>query len=144
MSTRHIEQQIDRLVRQEILANQTYLVETLLAKSDPHWIEHIENFYDESTEAVEEYLAYETEIDPETWSELDTFERHDLAIKHGFEACPHEIFEWWLVSDWLANKLSEFEEPILRTEYGTWWGRTTTGQAIKLDDVMRRIVKTIT
>ncbi|WP_282775476.1 hypothetical protein [Phaeodactylibacter xiamenensis] len=54
---------------------------------------------------------------------------------------PQDISEWWLVSDWLDGKLREFEQPVLEMEYGTWWGRTTTGQAIKMDYVIRKIVE---
>src|SRR5579864_5766786 len=50
-----------------------------------------------------------------------------------------EIYEWWIVSDWLAEKLKKQGEPILDNNYGTWWGRTTTGQAIFLDEVIEDI-----
>ena len=50
-----------------------------------------------------------------------------------------EIYEWWVVSDWLVKKLQERGEPILENIYGTWWGRTTTGQAILLDAVIEDI-----
>lgn len=52
-----------------------------------------------------------------------------------------EIFEWWLISDWLAAKLKERKEPILENDFGTWWGRTCTGQAIKMDSVIIQIVR---
>ena len=44
-----------------------------------------------------------------------------------------EVFEHWLCSDWLIRKLKEQDEPILETDFETWWGRTCTGQAIYLD-----------
>jgi hypothetical protein len=50
-----------------------------------------------------------------------------------------EIFEWWIVSDWMANKLEEKGESILKNDYGTWWGRSCTGQSIILDYVIERI-----
>lgn len=51
-----------------------------------------------------------------------------------------EVFEHWLVSDWLADKLEERGERVLRDFFGlTVWGRTTTGQAIRLDHVIERI-----
>jgi len=50
-----------------------------------------------------------------------------------------EIFEWWLVSDWLAEKLEEKGKPVLKNEYGTYWGRTATGQALFLDGVISQI-----
>lgn len=45
-----------------------------------------------------------------------------------------EIYEWWPVEDsYLAEQLKEIGEPILDNNYGTWWGRTCTGQCIELD-----------
>jgi hypothetical protein len=132
---------IEQLVSREIYLNQSHLVEDLILKPNPDWIEYIENYYDESSEAVDEYLTCETDIEEATWQELDVHERLDLAREVGFEPSPQDIFEWWLVSDWLAEKLQEFEQPVLTTDYGAWWGRTCTGQAIKMDYVIRKIVE---
>ena len=44
-----------------------------------------------------------------------------------------EVFEHWLVSDWLLERLEELGHPILKTNFESWWGRCTTGQAICLD-----------
>ena len=54
---------------------------------------------------------------------------------------PQEIYEWWICSDWLIEKLRERGEPILSNNYGDWWGRTCTGQAIKLDHIIDRIIE---
>ena len=51
----------------------------------------------------------------------------------------NEIFEWWSCTDWLIEKLAKKNEPILRTDYGDYWGRTCTGQAIRLDRVIEDI-----
>jgi len=45
----------------------------------------------------------------------------------------NEIFEWYLVSDWFLARLREINEPIIDNDYGEYWGRTCTGQAICLD-----------
>lgn len=50
-----------------------------------------------------------------------------------------EIYEYWIVSEWLAEKLENEGEAIIRSDYGTWWGRTCTGQAIMLDCVIEKI-----
>lgn len=50
-----------------------------------------------------------------------------------------EIYEWWLVSDWLTIMLRKCGQPLLNNEYGTWWGRCCTGQAIFLDGVIEKI-----
>lgn len=52
---------------------------------------------------------------------------------------PQEIYEWWIVSDWLIEKLKAKGEPVLVDE--CIWGRTATGQAILMDGVIREIVK---
>lgn len=52
---------------------------------------------------------------------------------------PHqiEIFEHWIVSDWLARQLEKRGEVIEHDFHGlTIWGRCTTGQAILLDGVI--------
>ena len=50
-----------------------------------------------------------------------------------------EIYEWRLVSSWLIAKLRDRGEAILVNEYGAWWGRACTGQAIALDGVIEDI-----
>ena len=45
----------------------------------------------------------------------------------------NEIFEWYLVSDWFLNRLREISEPVIDNDYGEYWGRCCTGQAICLD-----------
>ena len=52
---------------------------------------------------------------------------------------PQEIFEWWMVSVWLAEKLRSKGEPVLENKYGVWWGRCVSGQAISLDYVIQEI-----
>ena len=52
---------------------------------------------------------------------------------------PQDIYEWWVVSDWLREKLRVKGHPILANDYGEWWGRRTTGQAIKRDESIREI-----
>ena len=53
-----------------------------------------------------------------------------------------EIFEHWIVSSWLADKLEAKSETIIRDFYGlTIWCRATTGQSIALDYVIQKIYK---
>lgn len=57
---------------------------------------------------------------------------------------PHEreVYEHWIVSSWLADKLEERGEKVDRDFAGLIvWARTTTGQAILLDGVIREIVQ---
>ena len=95
------QKELETFTNMHVLACQTSLVETLLAK----------------------------EIIP--FSDID-----NPYNKNGE---PQEIYEWWIVDSWLLGKLKEHGEHILCTEYGSWWGRTCTGQAIFLDEVISEI-----
>lgn len=51
-----------------------------------------------------------------------------------------EVYEHWLVTDWMADKLEQHGEMVIRDFMGlTIWGRTCTGQAIYMDGVICRI-----
>ena len=52
-----------------------------------------------------------------------------------------EVFEWWIVDSWLLDALEREGKPVLRSKYGAWWGRTTTGQNRRHDDVLHRIYR---
>lgn len=56
------------------------------------------------------------------------------------EPDPVEVYEHWIVSDYLARKLEEYGEVVDFDVHGlTIWGRCTTGQSIMLDDVIEKI-----
>ncbi len=58
------------------------------------------------------------------------------------ENYPVEALEHWIVSDWLAGKLEEKGEMVLRDFLGlTIWGRTTSGQLIAADYVIEEITR---
>ncbi len=61
------------------------------------------------------------------------------AVRDHAEAA--EIFEWWAVTEWLARQLIAIGEPVLDNAYGQWWGRTCTGQAMKMDGTLQRVAR---
>jgi len=65
--------------------------------------------------------------------EVDSTQAQDL------ESQPQEIFEWWIVSEHLYNKLKEKGCPVLEWGNNYYWGRCTTGQAILLDSIISEI-----
>lgn len=109
------------LVDRDILCNQSHLVVAMIERSFEEK-EPIINFYDNvinfnvitNEEAIE--CGYES---------LEAMEDSDGTDK--------EVFEWWLVSDWLAGKLEEIGGVILKSDYGTWWGREECGQSLTMD-----------
>ena len=74
-----------------------------------------------------------------------------LLVNDAFKSCffdygdvinmpvDNEIYEWWLVTEYAQRRLLEYSECILDNRYGVWWGRTCTGQAIEIDDVIINI-----
>ncbi len=133
---------IDDLVHHEIYYNISLLM-TWLQELEPD--EFMEAFlhYDDSPDAVEEFLLHDSYhgIKQEEWADMAFDERETLASNNGFDPEPIEIYEYWIISDWLAGKLEqEWGEIIVRDYHGlTIWGRTTTGQAISLDAVIQNI-----
>jgi hypothetical protein len=135
-------------IQNEILKCETQLVTDLLGVayqsnaselSNEFILENIDNFFDTSVETIEEFLTYNTNDD--SWTELSFDEKEILAEQLGFEPQPHEIFEWWAVSNWLSIRLAEIGQPILNNAYGQWWGRTCSGQAIILDGTLQKIAE---
>ena len=51
----------------------------------------------------------------------------------------NEIYEHWIVTDWLASKLQEYGHETCEIFDFTIWGRPCTGQAICLDYVIQKI-----
>lgn len=52
-----------------------------------------------------------------------------------------EIYEWWIVSPFLAGKLAAYGQTVLDDGMNRYWGRCTTGQAILLDRVISEICR---
>lgn len=55
------------------------------------------------------------------------------------ENTPQEVFEWWIITEYLYKKLQAKGEPVLEWGNNYYWGRTCTGQAILLDGVISDI-----
>lgn len=65
---------------------------------------------------------------------------HDLCEEFDIEPYPREVFEHWIVSNWLASKLTALGEKVDTDFAGlTIWARTTTGQGIAQDWVIEKI-----
>lgn len=127
---------------------------------DCEWFESFDNIYDESVETIEDWFMYDCDediIEEHIYKYIDkkidddytvgmalddvsSEDKEELARQCGWEPSPHEILEWWIVSDWMADRLSERCEPVAKDFYGfNIWGRTCSGQAILLDGVICNI-----
>lgn len=81
----------------------------------------------------------------EALGEGDTFETaSEVCDEYGIEPYDREIYEHWIVSDWLADKLEAKGEKVDKDFAGlTIWARTTTGQGIANDWVIEQIARDI-
>tara|TARA_Y100001973_G_scaffold12637_1_gene17531 strand:+ start:91 stop:591 length:501 start_codon:yes stop_codon:yes gene_type:complete len=120
-----------KFIQPHIYRNQTALVTDMQKESYSSeccysfsW-DNVENLYMTDEEILEAYSYHFVE---EEEQENFFIER----VRDNGEDM-NEIYEWYLVSDWFLARLREINEPIIDNDYGEYWGRTCTGQAIYLD-----------
>ena len=110
-----------------IYKNQSYLVTELMEQEiEGFYYDEIENQYWTEEEIIKYYLD-DIELNEDS-KEITS----DILDEYKYEN-PKEIYEWYLVSHWFLDRLEEINEPITNNDYGEYWGRCCTGQAIYLD-----------
>lgn len=109
---------VSNLINNDVYVNQTSLVESLLGSESDLSYENVVNLYD------------------------DVDEDYDLDGDR-FEPEVQEIFEWWAVSTFLADQLEKIGAPVLRSDFGDWFGRTETGQSLSYDSSLNAVADTI-
>ena len=144
-----IDKRAERLIRNEVLACQTGLVEYLLSRFDdpePHLSgDDAANL----TRPVCPFCSADTLIDED--SPTDPIEDEDgVPYDYRCASCgevfddpehkPQDVLEWWLISSYLGRELMDRGEPIVTDGHSWWWGRTCSGQSILLDGIMQRII----
>ena len=73
---------------------------------------------------------------------LDTkFEAIEAYFDYDLSEYEVEILEWWVVSEWLLEKLKEKGETVEQFYGLPIWGRVCSGQAIALDGVIQNIFR---
>ena len=110
-----------KFIHPHILRNQHMLVTDMFDSDD------IENLYMTDKEILENMGSYDEDMSDQELIDEVRNKGEDIQ----------EIFEWYLVSDWLLDRLREINEPVIDNDYGEYWGRCCTGQAICLDHNMQ-------
>ena len=137
-----------KFVNREVIYCVSSLVSELAKKAD-----HFPEYTDELCDAFYGHPDYEEAARNAGWEEVD-----DGFVKDGeisgasdwkelcfeqnidFDEYRPEIFEHWIVTEFLADKLESNGHKVLRDFFGmTVWCRPTTGQAILLDGVIHSI-----
>jgi hypothetical protein len=65
--------------------------------------------------------------------------QNELSILEDADQEYPEIYEWWIVSAYLSDKLEQHNQSVINDGLNCYWGRRTTGQAILLDHVISQI-----
>lgn len=136
-----------KFVDREVIACQTCLVDELL-KREVLSYDNIENLWipedEDKVERLKKLInALENALTKFPDGKFDITHKIEQLEKElqNLDTKPQEIYEWWLVTKWFADKLRQEKEPILECPFGQslWWGRCTSGQAILLDGVITTI-----
>lgn len=93
-------------------------------------VERLSELFDEKESEVPQPGKEQDQQD-----ELSLIDQEMQDLKD-LESEPQEVFEWWLVTDWLYNKLKVQGEVVIDDGWLHYWGRCCSGQAILLDHVI--------
>lgn len=151
----------EKFVQREIFTNVSMMVEYIIKKGfedhdAPFSLEDAENYYvnnedyifeleNEKEELEAELEKLETSMRDDKMDKMEELGKKIIELKDKIEDLeteqeePAEIFEWWLITDWLGHKLKEKGEVIIDDVNHRIWGRSCTGQHILLDSVISKI-----
>ena len=129
------QEELRKFTEQEVYVRQTSLIDEALKNEFFSWDDVINLYRRFDGKLVDPTLCYRCNIEA-LCLDSETGECEECFLDNR-EA--QEIYEWWVVSDWLEIKLKLKGEPILSNEYGSWWGRCTTGQSVYIDRVIEEI-----
>lgn len=147
---------VESLIHNSVYCCQTSLIEELLEHPMQGFSvenEDIENYFAPIPENLNELEAFAIEYgyfsrqellaQREAWGDnLDAYEE-ELREQIRDTQDPQEVFEWWAVSNSLAEKLCTCGFPVIRNNVGYWWGRTESGQALTADYALNCVAKYI-
>jgi predicted nuclease with TOPRIM domain len=147
-----------KFVEREVYANVGTMVEYILNKScedreAPFTWDDVINMYADNSEEIEDKQEQIDELNNKIMEVNEDDENFETIIDNLQEQIddlqnkideleneqeePREVYQWFLVSDWLCQKLKEHGEVVIEDE--NIWGRGCCGQAILLDGVISNI-----
>lgn len=137
-----------QFVAREVKTCFSYEMEAILSASQEHAIkdlptfEDIENLYQDICPKCGSDDIYKVPQEDKPSANDDCFECGSCKVllpNDELESNPQEIFEWWIVTEYLYNHLKKHGDPVLEWGNNYYWGRGTTGQSIYLDWVISKI-----
>lgn len=142
---------IEQFVEREVIYNVSSLISEMCKFEGHEAQEQAFELYqgkpDYEEAAIQNNWVFDKAFNEWVWTAKDGEEfSHETAQEicetHNIEPDYPEIFQHWIVSDWLADKLIAKGETVDKDFMGlTVWGRRTCGQAISNDYVIEQIYK---
>ena len=127
---------IEKIINVEILTLANELAEHHLY-NDEYLIDNVENLYYEFESASHgKYECNECTnigVVNDDGICINCFDDSDTKHK--------EIFQWFIVSDWLYEKLNKQGEPVVEIKGVYFWGRCGYGYSLENEWCLKRIVK---
>ena len=132
---------LDKLVGREIYCCVTSVVEYILQQDDSNAPFSWDDVETEPRKICSEcdYKDNFTENEDGTYTCDHCHKVYDEDEYENLDDLEDEIYEWWAVSCWFADKLKEKGNAIIESGCCSYWGRGCTGQAIALDGVIAHI-----
>lgn len=124
------EKQIKRIIQDDVLANQCMLV-----------IEMINNGFEGTTPRIDDEDIINFRVNTEEEAKEMGYDSLEDLQENGSDQ--KEVFEWWLVTKWLADKIEALGGVIIKSDYGTWWGREETGQSLTMDYHIKQVADVV-
>lgn len=155
---------LERLAVRSYLNNEIYCLgnefQELYAQVNECWMDNVSNLMTPIETDKREYFNYVKEYISEDLRDLidamkewyengqgnDDYGPYDNYYNQYIEHLRdnqeiQEIFQWFIVSNWLADKLESIGEPVLYTDNHALWGRTCYGQSIELDGTLQKVYR---
>ena len=135
---------IQRIINREILTNASSLFNYLQETSETYLMDEIYNLYMNTDE-----ILYNYEYDFKLWEKNNPDFTKENAINTFCEDIQDngsdlkEVFQWFLVSEWLYNKLNEQLEPVCEFEGVYFWGRCGMNYSLEDEHCIIEIAKKI-
>ena len=130
-----LQRECDRFVQSEIMCCVSFLISEIGGR----------DLRIEESEWFDEWLTLTKPIEENCGCDMDEEELREAEEndeeKEPCGNCFREIFEHWVVTRWMADTLRERGEVVVDFMNLDVWARTTTGQSIALDGVIRDIIK---
>lgn len=136
------EEQLDRIIRDEVLA----MVNTTAAA-----LQEVDEFWTEEAEHLERaacpHCGWHLPKDlPKASEDHSEYCYQCPSCEEPFDDPEHEakeVMQWYIVSDWLADKLKEQDEIVWAPYDITFWGRCSCNYALTEESCLKDIAEAI-